>query len=64
MNAAELDLSAAISEWFNRHDHLTEVELIRALGNVAHEKISNITKYMLRRERHGDDDTPADQAGD
>lgn len=43
-----------------REEDLTDVELLQALTSAMQGSL----KYMLRRERHGDEDTPSGWAKD
>lgn len=55
---AEIELNRMVWEWMERHD-LTYVEAIRGLTH----QIDELTKYMLRQERHPDQpDRKADEA--
>lgn len=44
-------------------DGMTSLETIQALQNVLGDTISAICKYGIRRERHGNTDTPGDSDG-
>lgn len=57
--AAEVGIDLAKSVHKHAGD-LTAVELIRLIEGVAHGYIMGLTKSMLRQERHGDTDKPAD----
>lgn len=56
---AQTELESMIVEKANEAD-LTDVELLQALTSAMQTSL----KYMLRRERHGDEDTPAGWAKD
>jgi hypothetical protein len=56
---ASLELETLIIEKAQEAD-LTDVELLQVLTSAQ----QGTLKYMLRRERHGDSDTPAGWAKD
>jgi hypothetical protein len=54
---ARIELMELIDEWIKKH-RLTAVEAMRCITGETHE----LTRYMLRRERHPDDpDKKADE---
>lgn len=52
---AKVDLELLILKFAGEHD-MTDIELLQALTSMQQSTL----KYMLREERHGDQDTPAD----
>jgi hypothetical protein len=60
----EAELSLEISKFIAVHEDLTEAEVLQILNNVLHSKVANVLKYMIRAERHGNTETPGDEAGE
>ncbi len=60
----EAELSLEISKFIAANDDLTEAEVLQMLNNVLHSKVAYVLKYMIRAERHGNTETPGDEAGD
>lgn len=56
---AERDLQLAIVEALTRHK-LTSAETVAVITRVFAEEIGGLTKYCIRKERHGDEDKPGD----
>jgi hypothetical protein len=44
-------------DWRRDHD-LTTAELFSILGGTLGDQIAGIAKYLIREERHGDQDKP------
>jgi hypothetical protein len=63
----EAELSLAITQFMIKQDEkdaLTINEWLQVLNNVSHGQLHNIIKIEIRHERHGDETTPGDVAGD
>jgi hypothetical protein len=63
---AEVELGLAISEFMLKQDKaepLTQVEWLQVLNNVMNKELGHVIKYMIREERHGNQETPGDAAG-
>lgn len=59
MQQAELALREKINSWVREHtEDMTDAEFIRAISGVMNEQIMTCMKYAIRRERHGNTDTP------
>lgn len=56
-SAAKTDLNEQVLNVLDRHD-LTETETIKLMNDVCSSFISSCAKYMIRRERHGDEEKP------
>lgn len=61
VRTAQTDLQKVIGEWLERHD-LTTVEELAVLNHTLSGTIGGTLKFAIRQERHGDDDTPGDEA--
>lgn len=59
VQAATNEMRQWLLEWEARHE-LTDIEVLQALNEWQ----AATLKYMLRRERHGGDDKPADLEGE
>jgi len=57
---AKAEIGLALARAVGQHD-LTRVEVIRIITGACHDYVADVTKYMLREERHGDEDKPADR---
>lgn len=54
---ARVDLMEKLLDWRRDHD-LTTAELFSILGGILGDQIAGIAKYLIREERHGDQDKP------
>lgn len=54
---ATIDLQLRMSAWLRDHQ-LTTVEELSIINAVLSGAIGGTLKYCIRRERHGDDQTP------
>jgi hypothetical protein len=59
VSKASLELEVLISK-FQEDNDLTDIELLQALNSYQ----QTMLKYMLRYERHGNYDTPAEYASE
>lgn len=57
VSRARVDLMEKLLDWRRGHD-LTTAELFSILGGTLGGEITGIAKYLIREERHGDQDRP------
>jgi hypothetical protein len=55
---ARLELTEAVIDWRRKHDDLTWGELFSIVGEVLGGQVTGLAKYLIREERHGDQDKP------
>lgn len=56
---AQSDLSEKLLDWMTKHDdQLTFAEELRVIAGVLGDHLSQMAKYEIRRERHGDENKP------
>ena len=59
VRAAGMDLSGKLLEWMSEgQPQLTGGEELKVVGGELGRYVSQMAKYQIRRERHGDEDTP------
>jgi len=56
---AEIDLSEKMLDWMREwSSKLTEGEELKVVQKELNRFVASTAKYMIRRERHGDEDKP------
>ena len=61
VNKTEADVASAIADILGEAD-LTIMEEVQVIGRVMDSLLHGITKYAIRKERHGNTKTPGDRA--